>query len=279
LPDGNPGGEKMRSTVVIALASVAVGLAVSLAPVRVAATHSMCNRIDGWGQTFMDEHPDYTVVVVGVSTNKAVERLLDGTVDLCLIDTPISEETKRGLLVKGMRLEQRLLMHDGIAVITHPRLTLTDISLEQLAKIHGGEYLNWSQVGGPNMPITAWGEGPDVSTTAAIFPERSFDPAHLARTIKLARNPKTLIEIISQNEGAIGCLSYMYLIEDRGTDPRAVKLLRIKKDRDLEGVAPTAQTIKSGAYPLVRPLYLYWNQNPSRDWLKRFVDFLNPSLM
>jgi phosphate transport system substrate-binding protein len=178
-----------------------------------------------------------------------------------------------------MNLREHLALHDGIAVIVHPRFPVEEITLDQLGKIYGGAYAHWSQLGGPNLPITIWALNREHSSTANTLDEFVLKGIPLARNAKVVRRFKPLIDSVSNTEGAIGYISYLYLIDDRGPDTRVVKMLKIKKEEDSETVTPSKATINSRAYPLGRDLYFCWEEIPYREWLRRFVEFCRPELM
>ena len=69
---------------------------------------------------------------------------------------------------------------------------------------------------------------------------------------------------VSQNPNAIGYIGFAYL-------DKSVKALSLDKGNG--SVAPTAENILSGAYPLSRPLYFYTNGEPS-GLTKEFTDFV-----
>ncbi|MEW6349251.1 MAG: substrate-binding domain-containing protein [Thermodesulfobacteriota bacterium] len=273
-----------------AVVSIAVGLTVFLmsvssvadetkCTVRVAATYSMSNRVDVWARGFMDQHPDCSVVVTGTSTNAAVQSLLDGSVDLCFAGRKISVQERKAASDKGVTLGERLILRDGIAVITHPRLPVEEVTVEQVGKMFSGQYANWAQVGGPNLPITIWATNPEHSSTAEIFQDQVLKGASMAHTARLVARLKYVIENVSRTEGSIGYISYLYLIDNRGPDTRVVKILKTKKDQGSDAVAPSQDTIKAGTYPLVKAVHCYWQEGPGREWVKRFVEFFQPGLM
>jgi phosphate transport system substrate-binding protein len=47
----------------------------------------------------------------------------------------------------------------------------------------------------------------------------------------------------------------------------------VAKDENSEYIAPTIENVKSGRYPISRPLFLYTNCKP-QDNVKKFIDFV-----
>ncbi len=62
----------------------------------------------------------------------------------------------------------------GVAIITHPSNPVNELTLEQIRKIYAGEYVNWSQVGGPDQQIRVMavaemrGVQPGLSSNATV---------------------------------------------------------------------------------------------------------------
>ena len=41
---------------------------------------------------------------------------------------------------------------DGVAIVVNPENTVTDLTIEDIAKIYTGEIANWSELGGADAP-------------------------------------------------------------------------------------------------------------------------------
>ena len=50
-----------------------------------------------------------------------------------------------------------MLAYDGIAIIVNPENPVTDLSIDQIAKIYTGEITNWKEVGGNDAEIVLIG--------------------------------------------------------------------------------------------------------------------------
>src|SRR5579871_967412 len=53
----------------------------------------------------------------------------------------------------------------SIAAFVHPGVNITNITGQQLADIYAGRVTNWSQVGGPNLPVVLYVRQPDENVT------------------------------------------------------------------------------------------------------------------
>jgi len=93
---------------------------------------------------------------------------------------------------------------DLVAVIANPENPVTEISLDQARKLFSGEYNNWCQVGGPDLPITV------VTVRKRSAEVEESLKAHLKAPIspKATRLPLVglIIPVVAENKGAVGFL-------------------------------------------------------------------------
>ena len=64
----------------------------------------------------------------------------EGTCDIGLSSRALKDEEKAG------GLKETVLAYDGIAIIVHPDNPVSDLTLEQIAKLYTGEITNWKDV-------------------------------------------------------------------------------------------------------------------------------------
>ena len=154
---------------------------------------------------------------------------------------------------------------DAIAFVTSSENDfLTDVTLEELAKIFSVDATKWSDVRPewPNEDILRFSPGTD-SGTFDYFVERVMAPAYPvdgkpnvdagkkaildADNIQFSEDDNFLVQGVEGSKYAIGYFGFAYYQEN------VDKLNAIS----LEGVAPTAETAENGEYPLARPLFIY----------------------
>jgi phosphate transport system substrate-binding protein len=247
--------------------------------IRVASSKDISNRLDVWGKAYAEERKtNCRIMVTGTSDPKAFQALLDKNVDLCLTGRELTKEEKEVAGHKGVRLAQRLVCHDAIAIIAHPKLPVDSITLQELKSIYAGTITNWKQLGGPDLPVLVCSVSPENSSVGQILGDTVLKGVPGGKGLRVMRSEKHLIEHLAVTEGAIGYCSFIYLIDDRGPDPHAVKVLAVSKGPGTEPVKPTEASVNSAAYPLIRSFFFHWQEDKIDQQMKRFVEFFAPAL-
>lgn len=137
---------------------------------------------------------------------------------------------------------------DGLAVIVHPDVKVTDLSIDQLRAIYQGRVSNWLDVGGEDMPITVFSRE-SGSGTRAEFDRLILGLRGVSRHARIASSSELMIQNIIRTSGAIGYVSMGFLGE-RMTPLR------------IDGVLPTSETITSSLYPLRTTIYVVGLHEP-----------------
>lgn len=154
---------------------------------------------------------------------------------------------------------------DALAVVVSSENDfLTDITIEELAKIFSMDAQKWSDIR-PEWPaedILRYSPGTD-SGTFDYFVEAVMDKVYVvdaeadkgkgeeailsAENLQLSEDDNVLVQGVEGSPYAIGYFGYAYFSENQG----ALKALSIG------GVTPDAETAENGEYPLARPLFIY----------------------
>jgi hypothetical protein len=119
----------------------------------------------------------------------------------------------------------------GIAVITHPSNPVDELTLDQIRKFYTGEYDNWSQVGGHNLPVKVM--------TGVEMPGVQAKPTANASVSTFA---SSVFIGVASTSGALGFVSLMQSRQLRfigGHD--AVKTIAVRNEMLTRGVK-TAQS-------------------------------------
>jgi phosphate transport system substrate-binding protein len=234
---------------------------------RVGGATTVNDYIESWLPEFEEKNPSIRVVLVASSTGRGLKDLCSGAIDISMASRVITEKDKAEATRAGVDLRIALLERGAIAFIVHPSNPVTELSVEDLAKVFGGKYLNWKELGGPDLPILALISPPDRATGIVVSEEilkTRFSP-----NAKVISTYVTVAKVVARNPASITyCRSDIAL-------SGSVKPLAIVTGSSSKAVHVSPETIRSGAYPFARPLQLLFDGNKSahKEAIQRFVEF------
>ena len=203
-------------------------------------------------RAFMVRNNDIQVEWEALGSSTAFVGLFDGTAELGAASRAVRsselEEAKRF----GIRLREWVLGYDGLAILVHPENTVTQLTQAQLRSIFSGEVLNWSEVGGPNLPVQPVVR-PPYSGTYGFFRDEVLRGDGVDRDFSASatefEHSEQAVEFVSRRRGAVAFLGMGWV------QPR-VRAVPIVGDAGA-AVLPQLTTVRAGSYPLFRPLFLY----------------------
>ena len=196
---------------------------------------SMEKVIGALSESFMANNADTTVTYNPTGSGSGITAVQEGTCDIGLSSRALKDEEKAG------GLKETVLAYDGIAIIVHPDNPVSDLSIEQIAKLYTGEITNWKDVGGKDAQVVL------IGREAASGTRDGFESITGTKDKCQYRQELTstgdVITAVSQNPDAIGYAS-LASIKD------SVKALNV------DGVTPSEATVKDGSYKVQRPFVL-----------------------
>ena len=196
---------------------------------------SMEKVIGALSESYMAANKDVTVNYNPTGSGAGITAVQEGTCDIGLSSRALKDEEK------AAGLKETVLAYDGIAIIVHPDNPVSDLSIEQIAKLYTGEITDWKDVGGSDAEVVL------IGREAASGTRDGFESITGTKDKCQYRQELTstgdVITAVSQNPDAIGYAS-LAAIKD------SVKALSV------DGVTPSETTVKDGSYPVQRPFVL-----------------------
>ena len=196
---------------------------------------SMEKVIGALSESYMAANKDVTVNYNPTGSGAGITAVQEGTCDIGLSSRALKDEEK------AAGLKETVLAYDGIAIIVHPDNPVSDLSIEQIAKLYTGEITNWKDVGGSDAEVVL------IGREAASGTRDGFESITGTKDKCQYRQELTstgdVITAVSQNPDAIGYAS-LAAIKD------SVKALSV------DGVTPSETTVKDGSYQVQRPFVL-----------------------
>ena len=227
-------------------------------------------------EIFMKDDPDRRVTVTGGGTGVGISALMDNTTDIAMASRPIKFSEKMKLKAAKQEVEEVIIAYDALAVIVNPSNPVSQLTRQQLEAIFRGKITNWKQLGGPDMKIIVYSREPS-SGTYEFFKESALKnknymssslsmPATGAIIQSVSQTRGAMIESVSQTKGAIGYVGLAY------SSPR-VKAIAVSYDDGKHYVLPSLENGKKKLYPVVRPLYYYYNV-ANKEKVTPFIDYI-----
>lgn len=107
--------------------------------------------------------------------------------------------------------KNRVIGKDVVKVLTNKDVTVTTLSKEQLVSIFTGKAKNWSEVGGPSLPIVVV-TGTKVPGTLKVFQKQILDGAEYTKDAVEATDAAEMKNKVASTSGAI-CLGPMSKVD------------------------------------------------------------------
>ena len=210
-------------------------------------------------EVFMKKYPSMKVFVSGSGSGTGIKALMDGTTDIATSsreakDKEIASAKKKHIILTGHKVAL-----DGIIPIVHPSMKINNITMEQLRSIYNGKIKSWKELGGPNRPITVVSR--DTSSgTYEVWEKKVLQKDKVRADALLVASNGQAVQTVAQNKYAIGYIGIGYI-------EKSVKILKTN------GAQASEDTVRSGSWPISRPLYMYTNGTP-KGKIAKFINFL-----
>ena len=230
------------------------------AALSLAALHVNAQRIKGsdtvlpvaqqTAERFMNREPDARVTVTGGGTGVGISALMDNTTDIAMASRPIKFSEKMKAKAAKRDIDEVIVAYDALAVVVHPSNPVKKLTRRQLEDIFRGKITNWKQVGGDDRKIVVYSRETSSGTYEFLKESVLKNKNYMSSSLSM---PATgaIIQSVSQTKGAIGYVGLAYV------SPR-IKTLSISYDGE-HYATPTVENATNKTYPIVRPLYYYYD--------------------
>ena len=202
----------------------------------------------------MTANPSIRINVEGGGTGVGVQKAGEGLVQIGNTGRALSEDEigKYGLVSFAFAV-------DGVCAVVNPANGVKDLSAAQVRDIFAGKITNWKDVGGVDAAITLYSRD-EASGTREVFWDKMLKKGAIADSANIVASNGAMKVAVSQDANAIGYMSIGFV--DASV-----------KAPTLEGVEPSQDNAKSGAYKVARKLYMNTQGEP-QGLTKLFIDYV-----
>jgi len=216
-------------------------------------------------ESYMKENPSAVLSVTGGGSGVGFSALLSGTIDIAQASRKIKFDEKLKLKAAGKKAVEVIVAYDALAVIVHPSNKVTDLTREQLEGIFTGQITNWKELGGEDLRIVPYARE-SSSGTYEFFRQNVLKNKNYVNGIMSMPATGAIVQSIKQTKGAIGYVGLAYLNKE-------VQAVSVSYDAGKTFVAPSESNAVNETYPIVRPLYYYYEEK-SKSKVQGFIDYI-----
>ena len=203
-------------------------------------------------------------------TSESFRRMMYGDSDI-LISAPPSDAVIEELERNDFAYSMEQFATDALVFIVNENNPVMSLTPDEIRGIYSGEITNWSQVGGGDVPVTAFQRnresGSQVAMESIVMADAPMSKPPSEYTIGGMSGLIEAVRNFDGSGGAIGYSVYYYVKNMQMAD--GLKILAV------DGASPDAETISSGEYPFTLPYYVTIPEGISegaparimRDWL------------
>ncbi|MDJ0648571.1 MAG: substrate-binding domain-containing protein [Xenococcaceae cyanobacterium MO_188.B19] len=206
-------------------------------------------------------------------SSPGIDMLLRGELDFVQSSHPLSSEEYELAKKKGLSFQQIPVAVDSIVVVVHPQLNISGLTLEQLQAIYTGKIVNWQELGGLDVAITAYSRPPSTGGMVDFFQTRIMGKQEFGSNVQFVPTTTQALRLLEANPGGIYYGSAPAVITQCTVKPLELGY----KKNDLvapyqEPLVPSSEcprrrnklnirTLRNAEYPLTHYLYVVFLQN------------------
>lgn len=215
---------------------------------------------DAFAEVFKGNNPALSITVNKTGSGNGAAALIDNRCDIAIMSRFMKDKEFEKAVSNGVFPVAHVVAMDGVCVVVHPSNPIKELTTEHVRDIYTGKINNWSELGGPDMPIVIISR--DTSSgTYETFHNLVMNKQQMDSKVEYVNSNPQAHARVKTTAGAIGYVGIGFL-DDK------VKALKI------DGVMPSRQTVAGGTYPVARPLFMFTNGYPKLGSVThQFVSF------
>lgn len=228
------------------------------------------------GRTYFEIERENTsnIMMTMFHSNSAsgVAKLISGELDAAFTTRPANAQEQLSAAasrIGSLRTEthESIIAYDSLLVVTHPSNPIKAMSETDIAKIFAGEITDWNTFERTPGPINVYmreadSNAHDLLTQVLLKPHRKDFGANVI----VMKSDMEIAQAVADDPNAFGLTSFAYRTGVHALEIEGVCGIR---------VPPNQFSIKTGEYPLARPVYFYHDAEKDSADLNAFADFIS----
>lgn len=255
------------SLMIVSLACFAAESGSARDMVQVKGSDTLINAVQRLSEVYMEKNPGKVIAVTGGGSGTGIAAMVNGKCDIANASRAIKPKEVEMAVQRGIAPKNIVVAIDGLCVIVNKANPVKQLTVDQVGKIYRGEITNWKELGGADTKISLYGRQPNSGTYD--FMKEVVMKAEYAPAMREMNGNAQIVEAVKQDAGAVGYVGVGY-VKEAG---ESIQVINVARFAGGEYTTPlNAEDVKSGKYPISRPLYQYVNGVPKGD-VRGFIEF------
>ncbi len=234
---------------------------------QIKGSDTLVNLVQRLAEEYMEKNPGRYIAVTGGGSGTGIAALINGKCDIANASRLMKSEEMSQANERGVIPKRVVIAMDGLSVITNLRNPVDKLTTDEIGKIFRGEITNWKEVGGPELPITLYGRQSNSGTF--VFFRDEVLKGDYSQRMKHMNGSAQIVEAVKQDISGIGYVGVGY-VKDIIGELNVVKVA--SRPQDAYACPLNPSDVKSGKYPISRPLDQYINGTP-KGAVRDFIAF------
>lgn len=227
-------------------------------------------------------YPNANVIPIYTNERAAIDSLMQFKTKAIVVSRELNEQEKSYMKRNDRNVRTSKIAVDAIALIVNPENPIEILSKKEISEILSGEVTEWNQIE-PNktgkIQVVFDHEG---SSTVQYMRDSLLNGKTFGSNVYAQNSNDEVFEAVQKHKGAIGIIGVSWISTDmRSADITAesrakslekqdttvssfdtrVKVLKVRRDNELEACKPYQAYIFDGSYPLFRSIYMITTAN------------------
>lgn len=258
--------KKLMGTLILALAVMIGSNAYATDMLQIKGSDTLINLVQNLAEQYMEDNPGAYIAVTGGGSGTGVAALMNEKCDIANASRLMKSKEVEQASNRGIDVKRVVIAVDGLSVITNPANPVSQLTVAEIGSIFRGDITNWKEVGGNDSPITLYGRQSN-SGTFVFFRDAVLKGDYSQKMNRMNGNAQ-IVEGVKQDTSGIGYVGVGYVKDATGL---TVVKVAAKAGGDYASPLDSAD-VKSGKYPISRPLNQYINGTPNGD-IKKFLEY------
>jgi phosphate transport system substrate-binding protein len=211
-------------------------------------------------KAYREKNPGTAVEIgKGMGTKARIRALAEGKIDIAMASHGLVVDD---LVRQGMAVQE--IAKVAVVFGVNATVPATGLADNQICDIYSGKLANWKDLGGSDLPIAARTR-PDseVDTEVARHSISCLAQLQMPEAVQVMPKAGDMAKELARTDGAIGMTTATVVSQSQA---------RIRP-LALNGIEPSAENVRSGAYRLTRDSFLVVKAGPAPA-VARFLEFV-----